>query len=374
MNDHQTTDSRRLEESQLGLEVIDAPAPSGVACRIEESQNWGRLARHITGWVPRTLLGLALSGVLLYLAVRNADLSKTLYLILGINPLYTVLSGLLYLAATWIRAWRWSYLFTPVRLRIAKLFAATAVGYMMNNLLPARLGDVVRAYFLAQRENVRFIPAFATIMVERTLDVFGLLILIGVTSFFVPYPSWIARGIYGGAGLGIGMAVVLVGLRLFPDRCEQMVKRLEVWLPKRLEQRLSRAISSFISGLGALKMGRHLASIFLISVALWICYFLFVVSVFWSFGWTMPLGASWAVLVFMSLAMMIPSAPGQLGAVQFFVVLALALYGLKGDAALGFSVVLHGVTYVTTIAAGLFCLVGQQVSLFQLARLGAPRT
>jgi hypothetical protein len=245
---------------------------------------------------------------------------------------------------------------------------------MMNNLLPAHLGDVGRAYFLAQRENVRFVPAFATVIVERTLDVFGLLILAGITSFFIPYPSWIARGIYGGAGLGIGMAVVLVGLRLFPDRCEQMVKRLEVWLPKRLAQRLSRAISSFVTGLGALKMGRHLVSIFLISVALWVCYFLFIVPVFWSFGWTMPLGASWAVLVFMSLAMMIPSAPGQLGAVQFFVVSALALYGLKGDAALGFSVVLHGVIYVTTIAAGLFCLIGQQGSLFQLARLGAPRT
>lgn len=321
----------------------------------------------------RTVVGLTVSGIFLYFAIRRINLLATWTILSGVQVVFLIFAAAIYLVATWVRAWRWLYLFEGLQPRVSTLFAATAVGYMVNNILPLRLGELARSHYLTQKADVQFPQAFATILVERFLDLLAALILVGITFFFVQYPAWVVKGFYLAFVLTAALAAALFVIRHFRNACRRVITTLAGYGPAGLGRAFGRGFESFRAGLGALRMGRHLVPISLLSILLWLCYSMAIIQVFRSFGWDMPPSAPWGVLAFMNLAMMIPSAPGQLGTVQFFLVLILGLYGVQKEAAFSFSVVLHFVIYVTMTTVGLFYFIGAQVPLGRVARMSVSQ-
>ncbi|MGH7809897.1 MAG: lysylphosphatidylglycerol synthase transmembrane domain-containing protein, partial [Candidatus Binatia bacterium] len=162
----------------------------------------------------QTVLGVAVSALLLYLAARNVRSAEILPLLGQVNYFFLALAGACALLAIWLRAWRWRYLIPDSEtMKTGNLFSATMIGFMGNNLLPLRIGDLARAYIAAKKENVTASAILATVVIERLLDVFAILAMLSVIFFHMPLPRWIANGFLIMLALGGAAWLVLLLMR-----------------------------------------------------------------------------------------------------------------------------------------------------------------
>src|SRR5688572_20419721 len=133
-------------------------------------------------------IGVAVSALLLWVAVRGVSLDEVLGELRRVRPLWLVPVILSLFVRFWLTAVRWQLLLRPIKqIGVHRLFAVTLIGFMANNVLPARLGEFVRAYALGRAEGLPPSLPFATIVIERIFDGFTLLLfLLGGLSFLRP--------------------------------------------------------------------------------------------------------------------------------------------------------------------------------------------
>ena len=144
----------------------------------------------------RLWIGLAVSGLFLLLLLFRVDREEIVSALSNANYLYVVPAIALYFVAVYFRAIRWSYLLSPIgRFPVSRLFPVVIIGYMANNLLPARLGELVRSYYLARRETVSGSTALATVAVERLYDGVALLFFAAISA-----PALLLLGLFQGTG------------------------------------------------------------------------------------------------------------------------------------------------------------------------------
>ena len=142
-------------------------------------------------------LGIVISIVFMYLAFRKVDLNQMLESFKGINYSYLLLIFFSVLVSDWLRAIRWQYFLIPIKkIDITSLFSSIRIGYAANVLLPARLGDVIRAYIIGKKRDISAGCAFATIVTEKIADMFSLLILMALTLLIYPFPDWVTNSGY----------------------------------------------------------------------------------------------------------------------------------------------------------------------------------
>jgi uncharacterized membrane protein YbhN (UPF0104 family) len=225
------------------------------------------------------------------------------------------------------------------------------IGFMANNVLPARLGEFVRAYALGRAESLPPSLPFATIVIERIFDGFTLLLfLLGGLSFLRPgrtllWAAGLTCGLYLGvlAGLvvlrtGRGLGVLTAGL----DR-----------LPRRLAGPALRLLESFRAGLDVLSDGRALLATAALSVLIWVVNAAGVEATFHAFALDLPPYASFLLLGTIAVALVLPSAPGYVGPFQVGTVEGLALVGVPRETALSLSIVYHLANYIPITIVGL---------------------
>ena len=148
----------------------------------------------LTNW--RFSLALVVSALFMLLLLYQVDLTEIRSALLGANYLYVAPAIALYFGAVYFRSVRWRYLLSPLRIfPVSRLYPVIVIGYMANNLLPARLGELVRSYYLARRENFNVSPALATIAVERVYDGVTLLAFAAVSA-----PVLLLLGQFDGGG------------------------------------------------------------------------------------------------------------------------------------------------------------------------------
>src|SRR5438105_3805238 len=117
---------------------------------------------------PRLWIGLVVSLVCLVLAFRGVDMGAAAALIAGANYWLLLPALAAYFAGVWVRAVRWRYLLRPIKpMPSGRLFPVVVIGYMANDVLPARMGEIARAYVLGRQEGVSSTSVLATIAVER---------------------------------------------------------------------------------------------------------------------------------------------------------------------------------------------------------------
>lgn len=317
------------------------------------------------GRLAKILVGLAVSaGLLLYLfwnvdlRAIGAHLAKTdwgwLTLSMGFN-----------LVSIWVRARRWFYLFPPGA-RPAGLFSAVMIGYMGNNLLPLRAGEIVRVYVVARRGQ-RFWTTLATLVVERVLDALAVVLILAGLLLAIPVPrelQWAAL-VFLSADLAI-MAILAV-MATAPQRLQGLIRTASRrWPP--LETRLSKILDTFTEGLQGVSTLPHLIPIIAWSAAIWVLWALGIWVALWAAHLDLPMAAAWAVLAFVGLGVSLPSSPGFVGVIQAATVLALALFSVPHTEALSFSLLLHASQFVPVTAAGLILLIVEQVSLAEVTQ------
>jgi uncharacterized protein (TIRG00374 family) len=296
-------------------------------------------------------LGLPISGVFLWLAIRGADLGevRTALADASIAPLGLALVafGVVYCAQS--ERWR----------RIAATPAVGLIGFgemvvssiACNNVLPGRVGDLLRARWLATRSGMASGRALATVVLDRTCDMVVLLVLLLTTLFEVTGAAWSRRIAVGAVVLVLGLGVVLVAARLYTRRRER----------GRLASRnlLRRILRDVVDGL-AEPMGRwRLASALLLSAVAWFAYAGAVICAGRAVGFHLGLVDALFTTAVLNLGAAIPSSPGFVGTYQWLGVVSLGAAGIAHAQALAFAILLQAVWYVPTTLLGALSLVAR---------------
>ena len=315
--------------------------------------------------LAQILLGLVVSaGLLVYcfwdvdLGVIAARLRETIWTFLA-------LSIALAFGSMWARAWRWGYLFPPGP-RPSHLFRALLIGYMGNNLLPLRAGEVVRIY-VASRHGPRFWTTLATVVVERALDGLALGLIMAGLLVLVPVPVELRWSIAIFLALDVVAILALVMIAAAPGVCRVLIATIfhrVGWI----ERKLVGLLETMTEGLHGIRAPRNAIPVVLGSVGIWFLLALSVWTAMRAAHLELPLVASWVVLAFLGLGVSLPSSPGFVGVVQAATVLALALFAVPRAEALSFSLLFHASQFFPITAIGLVCLLLEHVSLTDAAR------
>ena len=215
--------------------------------------------------VLKALLGIAISAVLIWYAVRDVSLDELMGTFSQANYLYIFPALLFTFLFYWFRAVRWRYMLVPIKpVQTSQLFSITVIGFMVNNILPVRIGEVVRAYILGSRENLSKSLSLATIVVERILD--GLTIL----SFLIPglllfsFPPLVKSAAIGLLLFYAGLIVFLFLLTFYSELVTRIVRRIVSPFSSNLAERLIAMLGSFCEGLKIFKTGSQIFWIFFV--------------------------------------------------------------------------------------------------------------
>jgi uncharacterized protein (TIRG00374 family) len=315
-------------------------------------------------------VGLVLSAGFLYFALRG----------LGINeiwePLKTarywwLLPGVaVYFIGVWARAWRWHYLLRPVKaVSTRNMFPIVAIGYMGNNIYPARAGEVLRAVVLKRKQEVPISASLATIIVERIFDgvvMLGFVFLnlprlatLTGTSGFIGNIQTLA--IWGSIAF-LGVLAVFMLAAMFPAQAEKVITKLiQIFLPERFREKVQEVIFKFMGGLESLRSPHEAVMVLLTSVVIW----LLETGKYWFVMHAFDFQVSFFALMLMNgivnLATTIPSAPGYVGTFDAPGIAVLSAFGVDQGVAAGYTLVLHAALWFPITLLGAYYILREGI-------------
>ncbi len=308
-------------------------------------------------------LGVLISIVFIWLALRGLRLDQFWDSVKQANYWWLIPGVGVYFIAVWVRAWRWHYLLGPIKKIPTKtMFPIATIGYMGNNIYPARAGEVLRAVILKRREGVPVSASLATIIVERIFD--GVVMLGFV---FVNLPelakltgsSGFVGNIQQVAVIGTGVFLSALTVFLLAAMFPQVTARVGLWfierlLPKRLHEKTIGLMHKFLDGLASLRSPFHVLMVFFTSVIIW----LLETGKYWFVMHAFPFEVSFFALMLMNgivnLATTIPSAPGYIGTFDAPGIAVLGAYGVNQAAAAGYTLVLHVALWLPITLLGVY--------------------
>lgn len=308
------------------------------------------------------LLGIAISLGLLYYAFRGVDIGDVASRVREANAWLLVAAGLMATAVFPLRAFRWGPLLRPLQAETAfySRFAATCIGFMANNLLPARMGEFARAYALSRLEPVRATASFGSLVVERVFDgitVVGLLLL---ALSWPTFPEFSGRDFSGAAtGLALGLAVVFGVLLLMvhsPAGSVTLFQRtLGRILPAPVRRPIADALIAFLEGVAAIRNWRLVLLTLGWSLLVWGAGAVAFWIGFRAFGLDVPFVGAVFLQSVIALAVSLPSAPGFFGLFEAGARIGLVeVWGVESSRAVAFALGFHIAGFIPITALGLF--------------------
>lgn len=301
-----------------------------------------------------TLLAWALKGVEFDAFLDNVRNARLAPILLGV-ALATSLFPL--------RVFRWSLLLRRPdgeRIGWGPMWHSIAMGFMANNILPFRAGEVVRTVAVSRLGRVGFGAAFSSIAVERIFDGLALVFLLTVALFLTDIPDGASVGADAftraatiGGILSAGALMVAILVVVFPRPAERLITlviRNERWSSK-----LVAILEDLRQGMQALKSPARVAGVVLWSVALWLINGASFYVMFWAFD--IPVNFAGALLMqgVLALGIAAPSAPGYVGVFEAAIKLVLVnLYGLSADLAVAYALTYHITTFLPITLLGLW--------------------
>lgn len=319
----------------------------------------------------KMLLGLGISAVCLYLALRGVDWAAVRAALKSAHYVYILPNAALVILSMWLRAVRWRYMTDPIKpgIGLHSLFASTMIGFMVNNVLPLRLGEIARPFSLSRKEDLSRSAAFATIVVERVFDALSLLLVSGLLLLCAPMllkgEPRLVHAAYVALALHVVALTLLVTLKVRTEASLAWLRRVGGMFPDRVRDRLVEVAAKFTTGLGVLENGKSLLAVIFWSLGIWGLVGISNYFIFLAFDLAVPWYAPYVVLVIVSLGVMLPSAPGYVGPFQFFTVAALKVFGIPASVGLSFSLVLHAGNYLPVTLLGLYYLRREHFTLRQ---------
>jgi uncharacterized protein (TIRG00374 family) len=304
-------------------------------------------------------LGVIVSIVFLSLALRGLELESFWATVRQANYWWLIPGIAVYFGAVWARTWRWHYMLRHIKhVSLLRLFPIVVIGYMGNNVYPARAGEVLRSYVLKRKEGVPVGASLATVVLERLFDGLVMLLFVFVTLPFAPLPQGYATLVTAFSVLFLAALVVFLLLAIRPAR----MGRVYAWLvdrmvPAGLRPRVHGLFDRFVEGLQSLRSPRELALIFLSSTLIWLTE----TTKYWFVMQAFPFDVSFSVLMLMTavvnLFTTLPSTPGYVGTFDAPGIAILTAYNVPKAIATGYTLVLHVALWLPiTLLGALFML------------------
>lgn len=321
------------------------------------------------GW--RSALGITISAVLLWWTLRDVEIGmvrdelaqSNIWLFLAATACATLIFPL--------RARRWRTILEPVAsgLPMGPLWRATAIGMMVNNTVPARAGEVARAYALTRELPIPFSTALASLAVDRLFDGIVILLLasaavldpafpVNATIAGQPLSSWVG-------GSSIIVFAVLAGLYSLVFFPKQLVRLFELFARRvapSVEERGRVALLAFGEGLSVLRSPSRFLAVLMWTIAHWLLSAFGFWLAFRAVGISLPYSAALFVQALIAMGVAIPSAPGFFGVFEKLAVLGLAVYGVSATAATSWAIGFHILSFIpiTLIGAYYFVRLGMR--------------
>ena len=302
-------------------------------------------------------------GLLAWILWR-ANLDQVSKALLSADYRLLVPSLLVILAGLILRAIRWRILLAPLGTPSFRAsFTSMMIGYLANNLLPARAGELVRAYVLGWQAGISKSASLATIIVERVID--GLMLLAALSTLLIvfPVPAWVRQVALVGSIVFVGAILILVTVRSGPQQMQGILGRLLSTVPRQWKVRGISIGSNFLLGLTSFRGLFDVLAYLLLTVLAWSTDVLLFWLVMQAFGITLPVLAVILVVATGALSTSIPALPGYVGTYQFALVSVLELLQVDAASATAFALGVHGLVWLTVNAVGLLVLTQQGLSV-----------
>ena len=309
----------------------------------------------------KLIIGILISLIFLYLAARKVDFSHMYQALVAANYWYVLIAVFLMVFSHWLRALRWSYFLKPIQtINTLPLFNALIIGYMFNIFLPAHLGEFVRAYVVAKKRTISSSSVFASIVIERIIDVFSLLAIMAITIVVFPFPSWVRTSGYLSFIFIALLFLILILLKRNRAKSSVWLNKLSKPLPLKFRQKIEELLFSFLDGVVPLKHPSHYFIVTVITILMWAIYTFVFQIVFYSFDfvqiYSLPWYAALVLLVITTISILVPSSPGYVGTYHYLCTLALGMFSVPESPALSFAVVMHGLSFIPVLVLGLVIL------------------
>jgi uncharacterized protein (TIRG00374 family) len=298
-------------------------------------------------------LGIAISVVSLYLVIRQVDLGAVGRVLGSAAPGWVAGVTACIAIDVVCRTVRWQGLLAPIqRVRFVPVLGYLLVGYLANNVLPARLGELVRSHYLGDRENMSRATTLGTIVVERVVDTAVLVAIASAAILVLNVRGVVASAVLVGLGITglliVGLAAALVAHRLpYADRAVAAVERWPTVIS--LAGRLR-------GGLAVAGRPRTVAVAVGWSVVAWSATVVGFAAAGHAVGMELTWGQAALLAAGVSLATAIPAGPGYLGTFELAAVQIAAVFGVGADPAVALAVLVHAVILVLTSAGGAVAL------------------
>jgi glycosyltransferase 2 family protein len=313
------------------------------------------------GW--KFWLGVLISVVCFGWVLRGLNLGQVGQEIRYANYWWLIPAVAIYFVAVWARTWRWHYMLRPMgHVPLKQLFPVVVIGYMGNNIYPARAGEFIRSYVLRRNTGIEMSASLATVLVERVFDGLVMLLFVFVAVPFIVLPTWLDYTVIVATAVFAVALAVLVAAAVRPKAFLKLYNAIaNRVLPERMRARAAGLVERFMFGLTSLSRPRDVLMIFATSTVIWLTETL----KYWVLMHGFPFSVSYLTMMLMTavvtLATTIPSAPGYAGTFDAPGIKILAASGVAESIAAGYTLVLHAALLLPITLLGFYYMWRQSV-------------
>lgn len=316
--------------------------------------------------VLQLAVSFGITAVCLYFAFQGVDVAALRQGAAAIQPAWVMAALPVYAFGFVIRLIRWRMLIGPDRAPVwTSLWNPLFIGFMANNLLPLRVGELIRAMVAGRKLRWSVSAAFGTLMVERLSDGLIFLAVAGLCAGFVTFPPLIATGAAGMAG---GVLAVFAAVTLFLWKrswFDAVVARLPV--PAKFRDALTRFLLRMEEGAGRVRRPAVALKVLCLSAAAWTTESVFLLLMTQALGLSLSWPQAFFLLFSLGVSVALPQAPGYFGPYELVGSLALGVFGIAKDQGVATILVIHLTQYLFILGVGLLALSRENLNLFQLA-------
>jgi len=311
-------------------------------------------------------LGCLVSLILIYLCVRNIDFKQSVSLLKNADIILIILGVTIYVCSYLVRGFRWDYILAPLKkMKMFQSFYYLVFGFFMNNVLPLRLGEFVRAIVAGKKLEISRSGVFATIVVERLMDVIIFIISFFLIAMFVPnIPNWLQKSFVLCAVIFGLMFVVL----FFMSKDEEKFLKLlyKFHLPLKINEIIKALFLKFASGLKFFQNKKLFFIVFVTSIVVWIIEAYAYKTLFLAFGLKVTAIQCLFVIVTTGIATMLPTAPAFIGAIEGVGMVVLGIFGFEETVAFTAMAAIHFIEMMAVYLLGIIGMIKEKISFSDL--------
>jgi len=317
------------------------------------------------------ILGLVVSSGLLWFALRDLQWAEIQAALLGANYWWLIPGVAVYFISVWFRSWRWGFLLRgSKRVSANRLYPIVVIGYMGNDILPFRLGEVLRAYVLWRKEEISVGTTLTTAVLERLFDGLTMVLFVLVGLLFVPLSAFLSRLVTVASIVFLGALAVFLFLAARPDLLRRVahavIGRL---IPERFRDPLLELVEGVIDGLKSLRSGRDVLIVFAVTVWVWVLETIKYWLVSFAFDLHLPYPGILLMGGAVNLLTALPSLPGYIGIFETGIKILEGI-GVPSGPAGSYVLILHAILLIPVTLLGLVFMAREGVQWAEVGKLG----